>query len=368
MLRNKVFLKCLNSIHHNPTKNICQGINANGSLNAKATGINHRAKIMGKLFGSRVSGSKKHWYPSKDEIPGAALFNPSKLGRPSGVGTGKSTTRRMVVLNKLFMERITDLLATGETSEAIIGEGLQITRVKITQNFACINVYWLGNGDPIKEAKLEKELQKCSGFLRHELSQLYLIGHIPRIYFMRDKTFSNLAQVEGLMKTISFELEASNDDEVTQHYDNHNLMQQEFYGQSITSTEETSQNEDKLSMPQMRHDVFGLNHRDIVSKIMSKMRKSKQAWDVHNKSGILPTDIQSLNTDIENERLKHGLEQNKDYNKYIAQRTDRRNTPPRKKHERMAVMMDSQDAGDSLEPINFNDGDYMYDDCDEKKQ
>lgn len=42
---------------------------------------------------------------------------------------GRQTSKRLVVLNKLLMKNITDLMATGENSDKLVGYGLEISKV-----------------------------------------------------------------------------------------------------------------------------------------------------------------------------------------------------------------------------------------------
>ncbi|KAH8387158.1 hypothetical protein KR093_005067, partial [Drosophila rubida] len=251
-----------------------------------STNATRQSRILGKLFGSRVAGSKKRWYPSSNSAgstsassyqPPSVVFQASQFGKSNSSGS-KQNTRRVAVLNKLFMTHITDLLATGEAAETILGRGLQVTRVKISSDFSCVNVYWMGN-----DAQLETELQRCSGQLRHELSQLRLMGEVPRIKFVRDRSGSNITQVEGILRTLNLQPAAETEEEQTPelaqqvddpHYDVAQTTRREFYGQAATTTTTTA-------TPEMRHDVLGLDHSLIMDKILGKMRKSKQAWEQH---------------------------------------------------------------------------------------
>jgi len=47
---------------------------------------------------------------------------------------GRQSNKRVVVLNKLIMKNITDLMATGENSDKLVGFGLEITKVIFIDN------------------------------------------------------------------------------------------------------------------------------------------------------------------------------------------------------------------------------------------
>lgn len=113
------------------------------------------------------------------------------------------TIRRVGVLSTVFMESITSLLATGEASTDIIGLGLEITQVKISSDFKCVNVYWYGSGTA-NDDELEVALKGIAGNLRHTLSQLRVIGQVPPIVFVKDKKHARLAEIEYLLSKADF--------------------------------------------------------------------------------------------------------------------------------------------------------------------
>jgi hypothetical protein len=53
------------------------------------------------------------------------MENPMKLS--STARQGKESNRRVTVLNKLFMQNVTDLMATDSFAEDLFGYGLQVS-------------------------------------------------------------------------------------------------------------------------------------------------------------------------------------------------------------------------------------------------
>nr|XP_014086573.2 uncharacterized protein LOC106615066 [Bactrocera oleae] len=335
---------------------------------SKADNIKFQSKVISKLVGHRISGSKKRWYPSNDlntsnstRQRNAEMFNSAHITKSSGSGSGKNTTRRMVVLNKLFMKHITDLLATGEASESILGRGLQVTRVKISPDFAYINVYWLAGGEPLADAQLETELQRCSGRLRHELSQLMLMSEVPRIKFAREKKLSNIAQVEELLRTIDFgtpedtaEENIKAVDEQVQHNLVANLMQREFYGKNDKSEANANKCDNEEQFPEMRQDVLGLDHQHIMSKILTKMRKSQHAWEQHSRKDSDTVSTNEAGNTVESleqiqQKLAEAAAKSASFEKFLAKRRERKNTPERKRHDRASEWMDERAEQAALE-------------------
>lgn len=355
---------------------------------SSSTNATRQSKILGKLFGSRVAGTKKRWYPSHDATSGSSgnnssgsyqppsvVFQASQFGKSSANNGSKQNTRRMSVLNKLFMTHITDLLATGEAAETILGRGLQVSRVKITSDFSCVNVYWLGNGELHNDATLELELQRSSGHLRHELSQLRLMGNVPRIKFVRDKTGSNINTVEGILRSLNLkpiqkEEEEQEKEQGDTPFDVAQTARREFYGNVAASP--------PTAVPQMRHDVLGLDHRLIMDKILTKMRKSKQAWEQHQQQQSLEETSTSASESSEFLRLQRQKsaisEAEASHNKFeafLAKRRERKQTPERKKYRRdeedFTLFANSQDYYDELQSEQ-NQEDYIVEDDKDKPQ
>lgn len=179
------------------------------------------------------------------------------------------------MLNKLFMKNITDLMATGDMAESISGLGIEVSRVLVSQDFQNINVYWLAKANE-NDAAIETLLKKCSGHLRHELSQLRVMGEVPRIHFVKDLEFAKFVEVERILKGADL-----GKDDIEESIDGHPM-------------------DDRLSsLPEMRHDVLGLNHSIMMSKITQKLAKLDQ-FKINSQ---LPKQDASIDNEDENSSL-----------------------------------------------------------------
>lgn len=134
----------------------------------------------------------------------------SALARPV---SGK-VMRRVEMLNNLFVEQITSLLATGEIAPEFLGLGIQISRVKVTSDFSAVNVYWYASGTE-KDEYIEKLLARGAGHLRHTLTQLRVIGIVPPILFFKDRTYSKLQEVEMMLSNCNLDMPVDLEEEVT---------------------------------------------------------------------------------------------------------------------------------------------------------
>jgi len=130
--------------------------------------------------------------------PSSSAYKQSTPKQKSG-----RVLRRVGVLSTVFMEHVTNLLATGEVSTEIHGLGMEVTQVKISSDFTCVNVYWYCS-EPEKEKQLESILGGIGGHVRHILSQLRVIGEVPPIVFIKDTKYTRLMEVENILLNLDF--------------------------------------------------------------------------------------------------------------------------------------------------------------------
>lgn len=64
-------------------------------------------------------------------------------------------------------------------------------------------MFWIAKGNESDEI-INKLLTKNAGQLRHELTQLRVIGVVPKILFCKDKTFAALAEIDRQLNNADF--------------------------------------------------------------------------------------------------------------------------------------------------------------------
>ncbi|KAJ9576034.1 hypothetical protein L9F63_007134 [Diploptera punctata] len=195
------------------------------------------ARFMKKIMGNKNS-RKKQWYTFGDAVP-VSHFPKATIG-----STGGRNQRRVAVLNNVFMRYISEIMASGELSNIIVGRGIQISRVKVSSDFSGISVYWLAM-ESENDAEIEEILEKYSWQLRHELTQLRVIGVVPPLHFIKDKEYSKVAETPHLPSQV-VEIDQVNNEGISEP-----------------------------PLPPMRNDVLGLKHADIMAKIKKGMKKAK---------------------------------------------------------------------------------------------
>ncbi|XP_012284164.1 putative ribosome-binding factor A, mitochondrial [Orussus abietinus] len=251
-------------------------------------------------------------------------------------------TRRMAVLNTLFMHHITDLMATGEVAAELVGRGIEVTGVKISPNFCRINAYWIvKKSEEVEE--VSQILQRSAGHLRHELSQLRVMGVVPVIEFVHDKQVSMMATIENALREADYgeDFEPTNSiKEPTEAKLKTMIPIELLHNAEIVCTEiddlkseqDDTINTEKgilqeselnkvydVSLPPMRNDVLGLNHSDIMTKVKRSLKKTQEAIRNHSVNDLYP--IQS--TTVASSSVVEYLSASKEhvaFSKFLRQR------------------------------------------------
>ncbi|KYN34317.1 Putative ribosome-binding factor A, mitochondrial [Trachymyrmex septentrionalis] len=279
----------------------------------------------------------RKWYDPSTELRSVTNINLTNTS-PS-----MHTKRRMIIRDKLFMQHITDMMSMGQVSD-IIKESIEITHVKITQDFKCVNVFYISSSDtPIDH----ESLQKCAGIIRHELSQLRVIGMVPPIYFVENKLYFREKEVEKRLAMITFEEDSETSDVSS--------VDQILHKKPIVN-DNSKMDEFYIQLPIMRHDVLGLDHHKIMSQITSVVSKAKKAAQIR----MLDMDTSTEKSDPVSKEVKFLTreEQRKVFSDFLIKR---------KREARRMKQSDGRKLLNNLEEeMNNEESDYENDvDADE---
>ncbi|XP_043249382.1 uncharacterized protein LOC122395666 isoform X2 [Colletes gigas] len=232
------------------------------------------------------NNSRKENNPSKQSRLINKLLQKSKyvkvgkdafsVGETAERGPSIHTTRRMNVLNKIFMQHVTDLMSTGEMNSALVEKSIEITDLKITADFKLVNVFWIDNSTDTSDT--EEVLRSCAFRLRHELSQLRIMGNVPPIQFVRCKHYNKLLELEKRFATADY-----GEDYIPNIYPfavNHIVTSKTSANKNDSETSSTNLDSTDdafyITLPVMKHDVFGLDHSRIMTKIKASLLQSKK--------------------------------------------------------------------------------------------
>uniref|UniRef100_A0A182WRI7 Ribosome-binding factor A n=1 Tax=Anopheles quadriannulatus TaxID=34691 RepID=A0A182WRI7_ANOQN len=216
------------------------------------------AKVLNKLMNGSKTKKKRYYDETNDQGP--KLLPTKSLA--STKRQGKESNRRVAVLNKLFMKNITDLMATGSFASDLYGYGIQISRVRVAPDFREASIYWFST-NLNRDVKIDGILKPLCSRIRHELSQLRLMGEVPQLTFVQDKRY----YVEGLLNS---------------------LLKEADYGEEDVDGEQDvllpKPEDQRLCEPEMRHDILGLDHAQIMSRVRQSVDKTNKAWKAHQEA------------------------------------------------------------------------------------
>ncbi|XP_018567592.1 uncharacterized protein LOC108908142 [Anoplophora glabripennis] len=244
----------------------CNTIHTSCRLN----GWRQTGNAMKKVLGG--TKKRKSYFEDSPKMPSAELFS---KGTFEGKGSGNS--RRATVLNKLFMRHITDQLATGKCAEKILGYGVEINRVKVTPDYKLLKVYWLAKGSQNDEV-IDEILQRNSGLLRHELSQLRLMGVVPLIQFVKDKLYARIVELDSKLSIADFgedHTPLNPAEKLKTEFEILSPLDDNIKKQLKELDETETEDFEELPLPPMPQNVLGLNHAIILSRIKKSVRKSE---------------------------------------------------------------------------------------------
>ncbi|RVE54534.1 hypothetical protein evm_000655 [Chilo suppressalis] len=310
--------------------------------------------------------NKKRWYPTQqfesDSLPTVKSLAKTKYE------PGKRANRRVAMLNKLFMKQVTDLMSTGTVSIDIVGRGIEISKVQITPDFQTVKVFWVCKGNATDE-ETEAVLKSTAGALRHELSTLRVMGEVPYITFVKDQQEAHVVELDRLLSVADY----GEDYEPTELG---HLLKTEFTLNTKLSPEmkaKIKQLEDELPLeddpiPEMTHDVFGLDHARILSRLLATRKKTREAWvnvDARNDDVISyrALAVKPIDDDLSNQRkeladflLKRKILQSKILKQM---RLDREHTQIQYQDNRPENIDDEHDLYD-LDDDDDEEDDYFY--------
>ncbi|XP_063586061.1 uncharacterized protein LOC134763495 [Penaeus indicus] len=251
MLTKSLFVRC-QQLSARPT--VHRYLTTNSSLHSKSAGKYTRKFLAGN------NGKKRIWHD------GRMMANPGGLSQPQAKGEGN--THRLHILNKVFLEKISDMMATGEVSSQLSGHGVEITKVQVQPNVVGINVYWISK-EPQFDDSVSKVLQESAPRLRHELSQLRVLGHVPRITFVKDEKFYKMAEVEKRLSLADF-------------------------GEGFEPTDATHHIKSSLTVTTLLNE----NLKDAIAKMEMKAEESERVACDNSQDEELPSDIPRMRNDV----------------------------------------------------------------------
>ncbi|KAL1455934.1 hypothetical protein WDU94_000699 [Cyamophila willieti] len=182
----------------------------------------------------------------------------------------KRFVRRENVRKKVFMSQITDILATGNLSGngklGIMGKRVEISKVQISPDFKSLYIFWTTNNERESDNEIQELLNSFVVPIRECFYALRIVGHVPKICFVKDKVRSKLADIEILLSKADYGKDF-NPMYPTLLNTGHMKLSNRTFIEKWTL-------EDPNEMPLMRNDILRIDHTDIMQSIYKVVQKS----------------------------------------------------------------------------------------------
>ncbi|XP_050710884.1 uncharacterized protein LOC126995412 isoform X2 [Eriocheir sinensis] len=147
--------------------------------------------------------SKRKWHTHEAiPKPGDAVASVVSGGGGGEGGKMKRVPKnepRLRALNKVYLNKISEILSMGDFANDLYGRGLELSEVRIHPDLRGVNVYWMASGEPQQDREMDELLNGHAREIRHQISSLRLLGHSPPIRFFRDDRHHKLQEVERLL-------------------------------------------------------------------------------------------------------------------------------------------------------------------------
>ena len=114
-------------------------------------------------------------------------------------------SRRLLRINQLLREEISELLRREVKDTAITEALISITEVDTAPDLSTAKVYFSVYGDEAEVRTAGEHLARAARFLRHGLKDRLDLRHIPELKFVPDRSLETGARIMHLMRTIESE-------------------------------------------------------------------------------------------------------------------------------------------------------------------
>ncbi|XP_029639864.1 uncharacterized protein LOC115214927 [Octopus sinensis] len=206
--------------------------------------------------------------------------------------------KRLEQISKVFYHYISDLI---EFDHENINENVEISKVKIDNDFTAVTVYWVATGTE-KDDIIQDMLTKKSYSIRQRLIDYHLVGTVPPIVFVPDTSSVNYEKILKLLKEADMgtDFKSTSDCDFLKSEpkvilkDTQKPLQNQIddndlevkYDSNTATTEKTpvsdsSEDSDEISSSittQFTYQVYDLNYTRLINKVKGQTEPSKFAF------------------------------------------------------------------------------------------
>lgn len=317
--------------------------------------VKRQSRIMKKL----MTGSKKNWYKNTEKIVAVRPGSLSSLTPPK-----QNNTRRINVLNTVLIKAITEVMSTGEVGAELLENNVEITRVKVAQDFNTVNVYWFS---PAKDSlsTIEQLLSENAWEFRSELCSLRVLGNVPHLKFVKDKDHIKGTEILSMLNNLSIDTNIDSNDPA-----DGTKSCQENLDTKVEETHEVVHDPSVEDEPlcaiapclrptefpaDMKMDMYGLDYKTMMKSLTDRINQTKA---VHRREESISNEeheaVAPVQVPIQSDSMH--------FKEFLRERKIARNKEKKREHHRIFISEDfDEEQEDNQVDEQFQDVDDMSD-------
>lgn len=241
-----------------------------------------KVKIERRL--QRLLEKKKHRY-SFEAVSHTQLGNMVNNASTPRKGTkfmGPEDSVKLKTYNTILHEHVDELLNSNVISQELQDLQVSIIGVRLTKDMSTCRIFWQAGENYEDNEKIQSVLDSHSGRIRHALISHRILGKIPQLAFLQDRTAALRAEIESLLQKADLPDPA----EDTQEAD----------GVSAETVRERPLVGEEDGLNKELEPVLGLD-RSQIQRQLRLMKLKNQKWDFED-SGITEGSIEKFKRSV----------------------------------------------------------------------
>ncbi|OQV22364.1 hypothetical protein BV898_03860 [Hypsibius exemplaris] len=181
--------------------------------------------------------------------------------------------RRIRTLQHIFLEHIAELLATDEFTEELGEHTVEIRSVRYDNAQNQLSIFWTPKGTEEEDRLVHQMLIRLAPKLRKQLSDQQLVGTIPKLEFLRDRTALLFRTLEASFGQVDYGPVDDDADEVGEVGCEVAVAASPILGIIKVRTEEKEVDVFRLNeVPEKRTDTGGIDRKALLEQLHSTPR------------------------------------------------------------------------------------------------
>ncbi|PIK61503.1 putative ribosome-binding factor A, mitochondrial [Apostichopus japonicus] len=122
---------------------------------------------------------------------------------------GPEESVKLKTYNTILHEHVDQIMNSGVISQELQDVQVSIVGVRLTGDMSTCRIYWQASGNHEDDQRIQTTLDSHARQIRHELINHRVLGKIPQIAFLQEKTAAMKAEVDRLLEMADFPAEDS---------------------------------------------------------------------------------------------------------------------------------------------------------------